>query len=87
MYDTKVNEEIIAVLREEGYTLDDIESLFILYVKTSKAFVLLPSHGQKDVDDLMKSLEEKYYSGFGDVELNGLIWMNDGTWFSFNLDE
>lgn len=35
----------------------------------------------KDLDEFLNQLDIDYDNGFGEQELFGYVWMNDGTWF------
>lgn len=43
-------------------------------------FFLEPIHNEKDEEDFLNSLDFEYDSGYGTQELEGVVWLVDGTW-------
>lgn len=56
------------------------EYLFNCGDKPSLGSILHKGYSQEDFDEFLKSIDFEYYDGYGDQELFGTIWYEDGTW-------
>lgn len=46
------------------------------------SITLKVNYSQEDFNKFLKKLDFKYDSGYGSQELEGTVWLEDGTWLS-----
>ena len=46
----------------------------------SKTIVLKVGYTQKDYEEFLEKLNYEYDRGYGSQELEGIVWLSDGTW-------
>ena len=57
-------------------------SIWLGYKGQFPKFTLKVNHTEKEYQEFLKSLDFEYDSGFGGQELDGIVWLVDGTWFT-----
>lgn len=53
----------------------------------SRTIVLKVGHDEGDYTKFLNDLDFEYYSGYGEQELFGTIWLEDGTWCTRGEDD
>lgn len=48
----------------------------------AKTIVLKLNHSKEDYINFLKELDFEYDNGYGGQELDGTVWLQDGTWLS-----
>lgn len=71
-------DELAQSLIDLGYTLNDIEALYIRPYGTR--CLLLPNYTPEDLTQTLPRLDFDYDNGYGGQELFGTVWLKDGTW-------
>lgn len=79
---TNAKEELQDKLKKAGTTikcalLRDVRSYD---EKEQREFTLPVGHSKEQLTAFLSALNYNYDSGYGGQELEGIVWLNDGTW-------
>ena len=80
---TNAKEEFLEVIKNKS----KIKCASIQYKKSydeSYQKTLKINYTQEDYQFFLKSLDFNYDAGYGIQELDGTIWLEDGTWFTID---
>lgn len=84
-----IKEELINVIDRHGYSIDDISWVWlsvdnsdnIFNDNTEGHYYEFDKEDNDDINDFINSLDINYDDGYGRQYVDGVVMMNDNTWF------
>jgi hypothetical protein len=78
----KINAKQELIIKLSDINLIKCGKFETLYPIPSRYGFLKVGYSEKELADFLNNLDFEYDNGFGSQELDGIIWLKDGTWLS-----